>query len=109
MKPPRLTLSHRHRRLTKTAREQLLAEFDRSGLSGAAFARERRISYGTFCNWRQQRSRSQRLAFTEVEIVPQPSPEPLVIELGLHARMRLASPAQVELAAALLQHLQKPC
>jgi hypothetical protein len=109
MKSPRLAHLHRHRRLTKTAREQLLAEFDQSGLSGAAFARERRISYATFCYWRQQRSRAQRLAFTEVEIVPQPAAEPLMIELGLHARMRLASAAQVELAAALLQLLQKPC
>lgn len=100
---------HRRRRFTKTEREQLLAEFDCSGLSGAAFARERQLSYTTFCNWRQQRARTQPLTFTEVEIVPQPSPEPLVVELGTHARIRLTSPAQLELTAALLQRLHRPC
>ena len=36
-------------------REKVLDEFERSGLSGAAFARLAGINYATFANWRQKR------------------------------------------------------
>ena len=77
------------RRFTATEREQLLTELDRSGLSAAAFARERRLTYATLCYWRHQRARGKRIAFAEVELVPPPLVEPLVIEFGSHARLRL--------------------
>lgn len=32
-----------------------MEEFGRSGLSGAAFARRRRLCYSTFCRWRSLR------------------------------------------------------
>ena len=87
----------------------MLTELDRSGLTAAAFARERQLTYTTLCHWRHQRARGKRIAFAEVELVPPPVVEPLVIEFGSHARLRLSSPAPVELVATLLKHFQAPC
>ena len=101
--------SSQRRRLTATERERLLTELDRSGLTAAAFARERRLTYSTLCHWRRQRVRGKSVAFAEVEFVSPPVVEPLVIEFGSHARLRLSSPAQVELAVNLLKHFQAPC
>ena len=109
MKSSLSVASHTRRRFTATERERLLTELDRSGLSAAAFARERHLTYITLCHWRHQRARGKRVAFAEVEIVPPPVVEPLVIEFGSRARLRLSSPAQVELAATLLKHFQAPC
>ena len=109
MKPSPPGASPHRRRFTATERERLLTELDRSGLSAAAFARERHLTYITLCHWRHQRARGKRVAFAEVEFVPPPVVEPLVIEFGSHARLRLNSPAQVELAATLLKHFQAPC
>lgn len=89
-------------------RAQLLAAFDRSELSAAAFARQHQINYTTFCGWRQRRDQSKSApAFVEVEL-PAPAPVELVIELGAHARLRLTSAEQIELAARLLQTLNAP-
>jgi transposase-like protein len=53
-------------------RAQLLAAFERSGLSGAAFARQHGIHYTTFCGWRQRQAKA-RPAFVQVELAaPQP-------------------------------------
>ena len=109
MKSSLSVASRTRRRFTATERERLLAELDRSGLSAAAFARERQLTYTTLCHWRHQRARGKRVAFAEVEIVPPPGVEPLVIEFGSLARVRVSSPAQVDLAAALLKHFQSPC
>jgi hypothetical protein len=40
-------------------REALLAEFDRSGMSGQKFAAWAGIKYATFAHWRQQRRKQQ--------------------------------------------------
>ena len=109
MKPSPPGASPHRRRFTATERERLLTELDRSGLTAAAFARERQLTYTTLCHWRHQRARGKRIAFAEVELVPPPVVEPLVIEFGSHARLRLSSPAQVELVATLLKHFQAPC
>jgi len=42
-------------RVGRERRAELLAEYDRSGMSGAAFARWAGIKYPTFANWLQQR------------------------------------------------------
>lgn len=42
-------------RVGRQRRAELLAEFDRSGMSGAAFARWAGIKYPTFAGWLQQR------------------------------------------------------
>jgi transposase-like protein len=87
-------------------RAQLLAEFDRGGLSAAAFTRQHGLNYTTFCGWRQRRDKTQMSpAFVQVEVTPPAAPDELVIELGAHARMRLASENQVALAVRLLRGL----
>jgi transposase-like protein len=45
--------------LPRARREALLADYDRSGLSQAAFARRAGVAYPTFAHWVQQRRRSQ--------------------------------------------------
>jgi hypothetical protein len=109
MKPIFLSRTARRSRTSVTRRQHLLAEFERSGLSAAAFAQQHHIPYTTFCSWRKRQARSTPVAFTEVEIVRPRNPEPLVVELGPHSRMRVTSLEQLELAAGLLKHLQTPC
>jgi len=92
-------------------RAQLLAAFDRSGLSAAEFARQQRVHYTTFCAWRRQRDQVKASPpFVEVELAPPAQPAELVLEVGV-ARLRLGSEAQLSLAARLLQILQegRPC
>ncbi len=44
-------------RTPQSRREELLAEYERSGLSQAAFARRAGVRYPTFAHWVQQRRR----------------------------------------------------
>jgi hypothetical protein len=108
----RYCISHRPLQfVTEGRRNQLLAAFERSGLSAAAFARQQQISYTTFCGWRQRQARSKPpVAFAEVELPAASAPAELLIELGGPARMRVSS-GQLSLAAQLLQQLQggEPC
>ena len=46
--------------VTPERRAALLAEFDRSGISGAQFAKWAGIKYQTFAYWVQQRRRAQK-------------------------------------------------
>ena len=88
-------------------RARLLAAFDRSGLSAAAFARRQKLNYTTFCGWRQRRDRAKASpAFVQVELASPMPPSELVIEMGA-ARLRLVSVTQLPLAARLLQMLQE--
>ena len=95
--PPRNSTSRKRR-------DQLLAAFDRSGLSAAAFARRQGLHYTTFCGWRQRRSKASP-GFVQVELPPAPGPVELVVEVGSQIRIRLSSAAQVDLVARLLQAL----
>lgn len=45
-------------RTPRSRREELLAEYDRSGLSQAAFARRAGVRYPTFAHWVQERRRT---------------------------------------------------
>jgi hypothetical protein len=106
MKPtPSLTVT----RTSPHQRRQILAAFERSGLSAAAFARQHEIGYSTFCAWRRQEATKPNLRFAEVEWVSAPSTEGLVVELGQRTRVRLTSREQIELAAALLQRWEAAC
>ena len=88
-------------------RAQLLAAFDRSGLSAANFARQHGVHYTTFCGWWQRRDRTKASpAFVQVELASPAPPSELVIEMGA-ARLRLVSVTQLPLAARLLQMLQE--
>ena len=95
----------RRKRTKASQRTRLLQAFDRSGLSAAAFARRHGLHYTTFCNWRRRRPQSSP-GFVQVELAV---PTELVIELGAHARLRLTSNSQIDLAARLLQRLQASC
>lgn len=96
--------SRRRPRTSPNRRTELLAAFDRSGLSAATFAREQGIRYTTFCGWRhRQAKRAPAPDFVAVEVaVPPPNLE-LLVELGGAARLRITSPAQLDLAARLVQ------
>ena len=98
----------RRQRLSPERRAELLAAFERSDLSAAAFAREQGIAYSTFCSWRQGRP-APAPEFIQVELAHRPVE--LVLELGSQARLRISSADQVELVASLLRHLNvaSPC
>lgn len=77
-------------------RAKVLAAFERSGLSGAAFARQQGIKYSTFCAWRQQQVKASP-GFVQVDLATTQAGGELVLELGPAVRMRLNSAAQVAL------------
>ena len=102
----------RARRTSAARRAQLLAAFDCSGLSAAAFARKHGLHYTTFCGWRSRRSSAKPVpAFVQVELPAPPTSSGLIVELGGNARLRIESARQIALAAQLLQHLNaaRPC
>ena len=110
-------------------REQLLDEFERSGLSGVAFAEFVGIKYQTFATWAQQRRRKhkaaasakppgqaaapQQLRWMEAVIEQAQAPaESTQVALVLHlpggARVELTEVKQVTLAVALVRALGQP-
>jgi transposase-like protein len=98
-------LRHRRPRTPPSRRTQLLAAFDRSGLSAAAFARQQGIGYTTFCGWRHRWAKTEvSPAFVEVEVPEPATAVELLIEVGAHARLRISSAGQAELAARFLHH-----
>jgi transposase-like protein len=99
-------------RIDAARRTQLLAAFDRSGLSVATFARQQGIHYTTFHGWRRRRAQAQSTpAFVQVELPEPASPVELLVELGATVRMRLTAEGQIPLAVRLLQafNASRPC
>jgi transposase-like protein len=109
-------------RATPERRAAILAEFDRSGVSAAQFARLAGIKYSTFAQWvqRHRRSRPARkparrsLRLLEAIVAPNAkSPvrtdEPLRLHLPGGGHLEVRSPAHVPLVAALLQALAARC
>ena len=93
--------------MSSSRRAQLLAAFDRSGLSAAAFARQQGVRYTTFCSWRRrQAKRTTSPKFVEVELAAPANPVELWVEVGAHARLCLTSEAELELAARFLQQVE---
>ena len=109
-------------------REQLLDEFERSGLPGLKFAELAGIKYQTFATWAQNRRRqrgdyvagkvkTRKPSVQWLEAVMAPPPGAVVkaeaLFLVLHlpggARVEISDVKQVEMAAALVRALQKPC
>ena len=93
-------------------REAILDEFERSGMSGIAFARHHGINYQTFAAWRQRRKKvptvapARKGAFVLVETPSEIlSGQGLEIELGGGARLWIRSRADVGLAAELIRNL----
>jgi len=118
-------------RVPAERREELLNEFERSGISAMRFAKMAGVNYATFANWRQKRreakakaqgnaavegtalgesvgvSRPVRLfeAFMEPGRSAAASSGGLTIELSSGARMVVESPVQLRLAVELLAML----
>jgi transcriptional regulator with XRE-family HTH domain len=107
-------------RVSKTQRELILAEFERSGVSAAQFAQRTGLKYSTLAGWLQRyrrvkpqkRARTVRLLEAIVETA-QPADRknslPLVLELAGGAKVHIHDVQQVALAAALLRALAGPC
>jgi hypothetical protein len=118
-------------RTPRERREHLLDEFEHSGLSGQKFAALAGVKYPTFATWAQQRRRQcgtypavgqreipaglpDKVRWLEavVEAAQNPggkNPLGVVVALPGGARLEIGDVKQVELAAALLRALQKPC
>ena len=102
-------------RVSRERREALLAEFDRSGMSGAKFARVTGLNYQTFVGWVRQRklrggaATSGAVQFLEAVVG---TPAETRIGLGLAGGLqidlpggsvlRIESPGQLALAAELI-------
>ena len=108
-------------RTPRERRKLLLEEFDRSGMSGAAFARQFGINYHTFAAWIHKRRLGKAgfkpQAISLVEAVIEPSRESSAV-LGSSVRVQLpggasvevADKGQAELVAILIQNLGgRPC
>jgi hypothetical protein len=116
-------------KMSAERREQLLDEFERSGLSGCKYAELIGVKYSTFATWAQKRRRA-REAYRKapakgvvkaepvrwLEAVVQEArqsggglAEAIVLEMRGGGRVQIGHARQVVLAAALLRELEKPC
>lgn len=102
-------------RTSKEQRRVILAEFARSGLSAAQFARQTGLKYSTFALWVQRyrrRKRAERqppVRLLEAVVTPAPSLSALLVRLPGGAHLELLEVSQVPLAAALVRALEQPC
>jgi transposase-like protein len=109
-------------------RQQLLDEFERSGVSGVKFAALVGINYSTFIVWVRARRQQRR----RMEPAPKPSTNPtpnvrwleavldqaqgqtgeagatLLVRLSGGTQLEISHASQIPLAAALLAALEKP-
>jgi hypothetical protein len=106
-------------------REQLLDEFERSGLSGTKFAAMAGVKYQTFALWAQRRRQqrgsapvaakavdSVRWLEAVVEGAKNPggqNPAAIVLHLPGGARVEVADEKQALLAAVMIRALARPC
>lgn len=109
MKIKQVSPHGRSSRTDAAHRAQLLAAFDHSGLSAAAFTRQHGLNYTTFCGWRAQRAKTRTAPeFVQVEVAAPTPPVELVIEVGPQTRLRVHSESQIALAAQLIHRLNAP-
>ena len=101
----------------RTSREQrciILAEFERSGLSAARFARQTGLKYPTFAAWVAQSRRTKRsqpkppLRLLEAVVTPAVTAT-LQVQLPGGARVELRDASHVPLVVALVRALEKSC
>ena len=110
----------------KVRREQLLDEFERSGLAGLKFAELAGIKYQAFATWAQKRRRQRgddaagkvtaakkSVQWLEAVMAPGAAVKAgdlfLVLHLPGGVRVEISDVKQVEMAAALVRALQRPC
>ena len=106
-------------RASKEQRRVILAEFERSGVSAARFAKQTGLKYSTLAGWLQRyrrakpqaRARQVRLLEAVVEQTRSDGKDMsgLVVEFAGGARMEISNASQAALAADLLHALIKPC
>jgi len=107
-------------KMPREKREALLDEFERSGMSGQAFAEWAGIKYPTFASWKQERGKARGMAGQAgtVEWVEARLPESLgglqtgqslTIQLPAGARMEVCGIGQVALAVEVLRQLEGKC
>jgi transposase-like protein len=102
-------------RTTKEQRRAILAEFERSGMSAAEFARRTGLKYSTFALWVQHHRRTKRPArkapvrLLEAVLTTATPATVLTVLLPGGARLEVCEVSQVPLAAALVHALAKPC
>lgn len=102
-------------RTTQEQRRLILAEFDRSGMSAAQFARRTGLKYSTFALWVARHRRPRRPArqapvrLLEAVLTPDTPAPALTVWLPGGARLEIREGGQVPLAAALVHALEKPC
>lgn len=91
-------------------RAALLEEFDRSGMTGARFAKHYGIKYTTFAHWIRMRKKARKVGrksspFLLVTSEPDPKAKGVVIHLPNGASLNVADAAQAELAGAVIRAL----
>jgi transposase-like protein len=102
-------------RTSKQQRRAILAEFERSGMSAARFARQTGLKYSTLAGWVQRHGRAQRpvrgrpVRLLEAVVAPAAAPLGLLLHLPGGARLEISQDSQVPLVAGLLQALEKAC
>jgi transposase-like protein len=102
-------------RTTKEQRRAILAEFERSGMSAAQFARRTGLKYSTFALWVQHHRRTKRpvrnapVRLLEAVLTTPTPATVLTVLLPGGARLEVCEAGQVPLAAALVHALAKPC
>jgi hypothetical protein len=110
-------------------REALLAEFDRSGMSGQQFAKWAGIKYGTFITWVQKRRRKsvvvattdksetkEEVRWVEAVMEKATAPKPgsttaagtMIVHGASGLRLELSEERHVLWAAKLLRHMEAP-
>jgi transposase-like protein len=104
-------------RYTQRFRDEVLAAFEASGMSGAAFAEHCGVKYQTFATWAAKRRREkgrgerpaevQKFVIAEFGAAPESDADPggLRVDLPGGASARLAAAGQVGLLAALIRAL----
>jgi transposase len=110
-------------RMPKDRREAILDAFERSGMSGQAFATRIGVKYPTFATWVQKRRRSRgdyksregkrkraaEVTLFEAVVDPEATTAAegaLEVETAQGLKLRIGSSADVALAAELLQALE---
>ena len=106
-------------RASREQRRVILAEFERSGVSAAQFAKRTGLKYSTLAGWLQRYRRTKPQArvrpvrWLEAAVAPAPNfggqpPLAVVLVLPGGAHVEITDVNQAVLAAALVRALEKP-
>ena len=109
-------------RVSTERRQNLLAEYEQSGLSAKKFAQLAGLKYQTFANWLQKRRRQGSSPSPSADSVrwlqavvekantsDLTGPAALIVALPGGARMEIGDAQQAALAALLLRSLAQSC